>query len=55
MNKASLNPRDRLALELWRLVLPMPKTAPGEGLVRRPLKSLRKVQASGMPFLPLSR
>ena len=56
MNKAELSDRDRLNLSLWRVVLPMPKTAQTvTGVVRRPLKSLRKVQASGMPLLPLSR
>lgn len=56
MNKAGLSDRDRLSMSLWRVVLPMPKTAQVvAGAARRPLKSLRKVQASGMPSLPLSR
>lgn len=59
MNKAKLTDRDRLNLSLWRVVLPMPKTAQVlssvAGVTRRPLKSLRKLQASGMPLLPLSR
>lgn len=57
MNEAGLTDRDRLNLSLWRVVLPMPKTALSSvaGVTRRPLKSLRKLQASGMPLLPLSR
>ena len=55
MNKAEQSDRDRRNPDLWRVVLPMPKGASGQGLMRRPLKSLRKVQASGMPLLPLSR
>lgn len=59
MNEAGLTDRERLSLSLWRVVLPMPKTAEVAsnvaGVTRRPLKSLRKCQASGMPFLPLSR
>lgn len=57
MNKAGLSDRDRLALSLWRVVLPMPKSAQVvvAGVTRRPLKSLRKLQASGMPLLPFSR
>ena len=50
---------DGPGLDLWRLALPMPmsKTAPVpvSTTARRPLKSLRKVQARGMPLLPLSR
>lgn len=56
MNKAALSDRDRLNLSLWRVVLPIPKAREMvAGVTRRPLKSLRKFQASGMPLLPLSR
>lgn len=59
MNKASGVGGQRPNLGQWGLNPPVFKTesnAPsGHGMVRRPLKSLRKGQARGMPFFPLSR
>lgn len=54
MNKASWFARERLNLDLSRFV-PAVQASVTNAVVRRPLKSLRKVQASGMPLLPLSR
>ena len=55
MIKAETQQSERARPELFRVVIPMPKYAGSETLSRRPLKSLRKGQASGMPLLPLSR
>lgn len=55
MNKAEDDRSGPAKPELFRVVIPMPKSAGSENLIRRPLRSLRKSQASGMPFLPLSR
>jgi hypothetical protein len=59
MNKAGSDAGESANLDLWRWAQPMPKLAPEKTDVdtqrRRPLRSLRKFQASGMPFLPLPR
>jgi len=58
MNKAIGSVGERPNLDLWRWAQPVPKIVQAkteEAMTRRPLRSLRKAQASGMPFLPLSR
>jgi hypothetical protein len=57
MNKAGArlpNPNGVNAI-WWQVLRPLDGERAQDKPARRPLKSIRKVQASGMPLLPLSR